>query len=219
MGESTEQVQAVSASQDDDQTSAASRDEEFARYYKERDDWVKTQLDAEKSYDALLVAISTLGLGASLTKDWVSRGSASGAWCLVFAWAAFAICLIFSLSHRFFTYYTHRKWVDTVDQAFRVDWKPGAMGRAEQKYDDLPFIRFVEWTKYIAGAAVLLGIISTFIFLCLNLGGNPPTSSAMPAQGAHQPASFSQVINIYAGATEPGMPPTVHAATMPASRP
>src|SRR5688500_10368430 len=87
-------------------------DREFERYYKERDEWVKAQLDAERSYDALLATISTLALGASLTKDWVNRGGVGGQIVLILAWFAFAACLCLSLLHRYFTYYTHKKWVE-----------------------------------------------------------------------------------------------------------
>src|SRR4051794_19125084 len=105
------------------------RNHEFERYYKERDELVKAKLKADENYDTLLVTISTLALGASLTKDWVNRGTGASAAFIITAWICFALCLLVSLAHRGLTYYTHDKWIGMLDAAFS-DWQPNAAGRA-----------------------------------------------------------------------------------------
>jgi hypothetical protein len=180
-------------------------DAEFERYYKERDGWTKEQLDAEKSYDQLLVAISTLALGSSLTKDWVSRGGFWSPIFLVVAWIAFAACLALSLLHRYFTYYTHRELVKIVDEEFR-DWKrPGAMQRALEHYDEIPFIKRVERLKVWAGCSVGLGILFSLFFLFANVAPPPPPQQAPAAATAvAAPATF----------VTPLYPPTINVNTI-----
>jgi hypothetical protein len=99
------------------------RNRHFVQYFKERDDYIKAALDAERSYDTLLASISTLALGASFTKDWVNSSSCASDVFLVAAWTGFASCLILSLLHRYLTYWVHRDWIEKIGQMFK-NWTP-----------------------------------------------------------------------------------------------
>ncbi len=178
-------------------------DREFERYYKERDEWIKAQLEAERSYDALLVTISTLALGASLAKPPVVEAGSFSHVVLIIGWFAFVVCLLTSLAHRYLSYDTHKRWIDVVDAEFR-NWAPGALPRAEAKYDSIPFIRFVEKLKLIAGIAVAFGVLLLMCFLMAN-------STALAPQAPSVAPTYSPVININAPDVTGAMPATTQA--------
>jgi hypothetical protein len=165
-------------------------DNEFERYYKEREQWAKVQLESERSYDALLVTISTLALGASLTKDWSGHGRSSDRGVLIVGWIAFVLCLLISLAHRYLSFLTHKRWIAVVDAEFEnKPFECGAMARAGKKYEKIPFIRIVESLKLVAGCAVIVGVTCSLIILIGN-------SEAQPVAVA-QPSPTAPVINIY----------------------
>jgi len=172
-------------------------DREFEQYYKEREGWIACQLDAERSYDALLVTISTLAVGASLTKDWSDRPSPIKVF-LVIGWIGFLGCLVCSLLHRYLTFYTHKKWVNVVDDEFTA-WKPGAFQRALKKYDEIPFIKRVEILKIVAGCLVGIGVLSLLLLLLLGLGATvePSQPQAPPVKSDAGSGRISQVFNFY----------------------
>lgn len=171
-------------------------DREFDHYAEERKEWVKAQLESERRYDTLLTSICTLALGASLLKDFVNRGGTAGVVFMVAAWVGFAACLILTLLHQYFTYETHRRWLAEVDAQFQ-DWKPGAMGRALEKYDQIPFIKRVEGLKFWAGVSVLVGIVFSGCFLVSTIGAQaslpPPPAAGVTPGGI---PGFSQTINV-----------------------
>src|ERR1041384_6345356 len=172
------------------------RDRDFQRYYKEREEWVKAMLDAERSYDTLLVTISTLALGASLTKDWVAKQTGVGDIFLVLAWTSFAACLVLSLLHRYWTHSTHQIWIDKCDEVFD-SWTPDVWERCDCAYNEVPRVKLVERVKTWAGIAVGIGIASSFVLLIVERYTGPK---------ADLPATllpFNQTINIYPPSTQP----------------
>ena len=180
----------------DDDPHREQRERDFQRYWKERDEWVKAMLDAERSYDTLLVTISTLALGASLTKDWVAKPTGLGDFFLVLAWTAFAACLGLSLLHRYWTHYTHQTWISECDKVFK-EWTPDVWERCDTAYNNVPKIKVVESVKMWAGIAVAVGIASSFCLLIVERYIGPkaaPTPGQLP---------FSQTINVYPPATQP----------------
>lgn len=172
------------------------RERDFQRYNKERDEWVKAMLDAERSYDTLLVTISTLALGASLTKDWVARQTGIGDFFLVLSWTGFAVCLGLSLLHRYWTHYTHQTWIDKCDEVFKT-WTPDVWTRCDSAYNEVPKVRIVEKVKKWAGIAVGIGIASSFCLLIVERYSGPKVAPGAPA------FPFSQTINVYPGSTQP----------------
>lgn len=168
------------------------RERDFQRYYKERDEWIKAMLDAERSYDTLLVSISTLALGASLTKGWVTRRTGLGDFFQITAWIAFAACLCLSLLHRYWTHSTHRIYVEKNDEVFS-NWTPDAWDRVNRAYDSVPRVIAVERVKTWAGIAVAVGIIASFFLLLVDRFPTPP---ATPPATAATPA-FNQTINLF----------------------
>lgn len=186
----------------DDDPHREQRDRDFGRYYKEREEWVKAMLAAEQSYDTLLVTISTLALGASLTKDWVTRPSGIGDFFLVLGWLAFVLCLGLSLLHRYWTYYTHQIWIDKCDEVFGT-WSPDVWSRCSTAYDSVPKVKVVESVKKWAGIALAVGIVSSFFLLLTERYGSTP---AAPGN-----SGINQTITINAASTQPS--PVVKAGT------
>jgi hypothetical protein len=179
------EVNPISSSPEPDD---ALRQQHFVQYFKERDDYIKAALDAERSYDTLLASISTLALGASFTKDWVNSSSGAGNVFLVFAWFGFASCLILSLLHRYLTYWVHRDWVDKIGQMFK-NWTPDIWERIDAEYEKMPRFKTVEQIKTWSGIAVLVGIVMTFCLLLSSrfASAKPPTA----------PSPIQQTFNIY----------------------
>lgn len=163
-------------------------DRDFDRYERERPDVVKSELESEKNYDTLLVTLSTVALGTSLTvlKDVVGNDKAGQFWALGAAWVAFVVSLAAALYHRKLTYETHKKWREILDEEF-TSWKSGAWTRAMEAYHRIPGIKAVDHMKNVAYWALIVGVVFLSVFLVLNLiekgqvNAKPQPAAASPA--------------------------------------
>lgn len=163
---------------------------DFQQYYKERESWKKAMSDADASYDTLLASISTLALGATLAKDWTESTNGIGNVFIVIAWIGFACCLGLSLLHRYWSYYTHRMYIEKCDAVFS-DWSPDVWKRCDEAYDSIPRVKQVEKLKIWAGVAVGVGIASS---LCVLLSERflVPKPQTSPTS-----TPFNQIINVF----------------------
>jgi hypothetical protein len=138
-------------------------DNEFARYNKERDSLIKTELDAEKNYDTLLVTLSTGVIGASyvLLKD-AGKMPPSTYEFLIASWVSLSLCLFGALVDRLLTYISHQKLRGAMDNQFSGWSGPGAMERAITDYNKLrwpnvlPIMKWVCFGTFFCGVGLLV---------------------------------------------------------------
>lgn len=176
---------------------------EHERYIKERSELAKTEIDAEKNFDTLLVTISTVAIGASFTllKD-VVKGT--NAW-IILAWVGLLICLVGSLIDRIYTYNFHREYRRLMDDVFvNINlhcghaWKEVAARRKHLSQSKVwHFFRaesFLTYLKWVNGSALILGIIALMLYVYA--GANNPTADA----ATRLPFSSAPVnVNVYNG--------------------
>lgn len=164
-------------------------DREFDLYEPERQELRKTELDAEKNYDTMLVTLSSLALGLSLTilKDFVGKDKAVWLWSIGLAWAAFVACLLLALWDKRLTFRTHRAWRELLDEKF-ADWKPGTWDDALKNYDRIPGINSIDKIKAGATVSLIVGIAMLSVFVTVNFflrsPSNAATQSAAPSTSA-----------------------------------
>ncbi len=167
-------------------------DEEFQRFEKHRGELIKGQLEGEKNYDTLLVALSTLAIGSSFTivKD-ITKGNAAP--LMVVAWVTLATCLFLALIDRLLTYAAHRRSREIFDEEFAA-WSEGAWSRGQARSAALWHNRALDRLKWACFGTLALGVV--FLMLSVFVGWQSSPS---------QPPSPPVIVNVYNG----GMPATV----------
>lgn len=172
-------------------------DDEYARYLPEREQLKKSELDAEKNYDTLLVSLSTLAIGSSFTvlKDIVQHASAIA--LIVLAWIALGICLLSALVDRLLTYYGHKEYRRLLDKEFTGTWSgPGAFDRAYAAYKKIWWRKPLPYMKWFGFVFLSVGLILLMVFIFI----------AMGAKSSDEKPSVPVVVNVYNSATPVAKP-------------
>lgn len=170
-------------------------DDEFARFEKHRAELIKGQLEGEKNYDTLLVALSTLAIGSSFTivKD-ITKGNAAP--LMILAWVALACCLFAALVDRLLTYAAHRRTREVFDEEFSA-WSEGAWARAENRSAGLWHNRVLDRLKWVCFGSLALGVL--FLMMSVFVGWQASSST---------PTSPPVIINVYNGSSPTTAPTT-----------
>jgi hypothetical protein len=173
--------------------------DEYARFLAARETLTKSELEAEKNYDTLLVSLSTLAIASSFTilKDVVRSSSASA--LIVLSWLTFGLCLLIALTDRLLTYYAHRKYRQFLDAEFTGTWAgPGAFERAQAKYEQLKWRKPIKFLKWTAAGFLAIGLVLLMMFVFIGTG--QPVVEAKPASPV--------IVNVYNSATPTTAPTT-----------
>jgi len=191
----------------DDAAKQARTDSEHERYTTERGDLIKAEGETEKNLDGLLVTISTLAIGASLTllKD-VAKGP--NGW-LIFSWVMLTLCLVGSLADRIYSYKFHKNWRNELDDVFTNynahhrghGWKEADARLAALKVGKIWRLfkaeAFLDAIKWLNAGFLTLGLIG--MMMNVYVGAIP---SAAPA-----PAAPSVTVNVFNATTQPTKTP------------
>jgi F0F1-type ATP synthase assembly protein I len=182
---------------------------EYDRYTKTQSDLAKSEAEAEKSFDTLLVTIATVAIGASFTllKD-VVKGT--NAWIIV-AWLLLGLCVVGSLVDRLYTYQFHKKWKKQLDDVFNNyglhcghAWKEAMYRfsalRTERIWKFFPAEKFLHFIKWFNGVGLVFGILALMIYVYAGAGpSSQPTATSAPGP---------VVVNVYTASTQPTTKPS-----------
>jgi hypothetical protein len=171
---------------------------EFDLYEPERQELRKAELDAEKNYDTMMVTLSSLAIGVSLTvvKDFIGKDKARWLLSIGLALLAFVACLILAFWDKKLTFRTHRAWREKLDDKFK-NWKPGAWDEAQSEYHLIAGINCIDKIKNAAEVCLISGIVLLTVFVLANLfprnnahaESNPNTANTTVAEPATRRAS------------------------------
>lgn len=178
------------AQEPEDQQWLKIRDEEFEKYYKQREETCEAEDDAEKSYDTTLMTLASLAIGSTFTllKD-INTGGA--AFLIFLSWIALGLCLFTALIDRLLSYTTHKTWREGFDNEFNK-WSEGSWKRAVAAHQTIPFVNWLPTLKWVGFWSLLAGIV------LLLLGGIVGWHSKAP-----QPNPAPITVNVYAATTQP----------------
>lgn len=135
------------------QSTQAEIDREFDLYEKHRPDLVKGKFEWEKTFDTLVVTLSTLLVASSFTllKDTASAASSG---LLITACMLAVVCLVVALVDKLLAYRSHKKSLDIFDDEFYA-WTPGAWERALKNDKRQRLEKWLEAMKWVC-----LGLLS-----------------------------------------------------------
>ena len=167
---------------------------EYEPYHTERAELKKIELQAEARYEKAMVTLSGAAMAFTVTfvDKWVGVEHVAYIWILGLSWFGFGACLITALVSHKYTYSTHKRWREILDEQFDTEkWKPGAMGRAMREYDKIQGIKWVDHLKKICFWTLIMGILCLSIFLALNLtrrSDHAGATTATPTTSQTDPA-------------------------------
>lgn len=172
--------------------------QEHGRYKVEREPLVKSELEAEKNFDSLIVTLASSALAGSvvLSKDFFADSS----WTplAITSWIFCSASLALALLDRYWTYKTHKKWRVLMDEALdQKNWHPGAFERLKDQYQNIKFIRVLPHLKIAALTTLAIGVFTLLVFISIARRGAP---TPMPAVAS---PNGNVTVNVFSATTQP----------------
>lgn len=183
-----------------------------------RADLLKRDLSNTENFDKSILTYSSAGLALSLgfLKDFVSMHTATYPWLLYCSWMLFVLAILTTLA----SFLISQRG---IDQQLKTIYSYYMEGNATAIDERNKYSEWLHYSSYIAGAAFLVALTLTTLFVAINLDKEPSMSdqNSLINKGASVPQIPRGIgrSSVLDGASIPSIQPTTSTAPPPAPAP
>ncbi len=177
-----------------------------------RADLLKRDLSNTENFDKSILTYSSAGLALSLgfLKDFVPMHAAACPWLLYLSWMLFVLATLITLA----SFLISQRG---ITQQLRTIYSYYIEGNLNALDEPNKYSAWLNCAAYLAGAAFLVALTLTTLFVAINLNREPSMSNGNSL--INKGASIPQIPKPYGGAAIPNIQPTTSTAPPPSPAP
>jgi hypothetical protein len=151
-------------------------------YAATRQDLLNRNLSNSEKYDNAILTLSTgiLAISLAFIKDIVPLNIASFAILLLMSWCLFGLAIVSTLVSFVLSQFAIKRQLDYAEKYY-LDRKDEYLTKKNR------LARFTEYANYTSGGFFIIGIITTIIFVSVNISGEDKMAKHLTKDGAIVP--------------------------------